>query len=1475
MGEIFTKNKFVVFTLLLIFIQLFISSAPAFPVGAFPHPQEITQPDGSVLIIRQHGDEWYNWMTTGDGFRIVKNNNGFFEYATQLKSGGIVSSGIRASNPNQRDASEKAFLSSIPKNMGVSRKEILKKRKEKYTSALKSSTMSTYYPSSGNPNLLLLLVNFSDTSPIYPQAKFDDFMNLSGYNGSGSFKDYYEEVSGGALSISTTVSNWITVPGNHDYYGPEANWSEFALHAIQAAAANGIDFSQFDNDGDGVVEGISIIHQGTGQEVTGNENDIWSHSYSFSSAGISTSERTFNGVIIDQYTIQPELRNVSAEINTIGVMCHEFGHNLGLPDFYDIDEATNGQYDGTGRWDIMAGGTYNGSPYGSSPAHHNPFSKADLGWVDVTVIDAPAPITLEPVLASTTILRVNSPIDNEYLLIENRQKTGFDSYIYSSGMIVYHADEDLINQRRPSNTINIDAHQGFYPIAANHTINDASCPFPGTANVTELTDTSDPAMTTWDGGGFNRSITNISHINGTISFDYMSFQDGSPLTFTAVATDEQSISLNWTPGSAAGLELPVLLAWNSSDAFGTPVEGTNYNAGDVIAGGGTVLYYGNAVQEFIHNNLNPASAYYYAIWSDKGTSYSQSLKSRATTKPAPVSSFPWLDDFETGLQNWGQELISGTTPWTTNNLYINEKPVSAYSGSVYASFFQESFTAKTTRLISPVFSLESGQIYTLKFRHLQPLWETEQDELKVLVRPLSTGIWEELAHYTGDVAQWTARNLQIPYSEPCEIAFEGTSNYGYGIGVDVVEVVNSTPCQVKPDVPVTNIMASNITKTSADLSWTRGNGDAILVVARKDAEIVDLPNSGTAYTADATFGIGDNIGNNSHILYNGTGTQVSVSGLEHTSDYYLQFYEYYQTDLCYQYNPASHTISTEPNIYDITFSVEDADSNPINNAMVVFEGDTLFTDATGEISSPVIHSTQFTHVDVSGNGFYGKSTRFIPSSMQTISLSLLPFTALAPASLTATEDYKNIDLKWEPVINENFENYQTYSTSINGWTFEDRDLTDTWGIQTITWPHEQEPLAFMVMDVYDEHILQMEYDITAWSGSKVLAAFAAQNIQSDDWLVSPLFKVKEGDYFSLVARSLATTDGTYFWGNEIIEVKIRPEGQTTWSSLSGGDFSVPVSWNRFEYDLSSYLGQNVEVAIQNKGTNTFMLLLDNLWVGPPLGALQTDPIPVIQAPGELRKTPRANSVTTARRPKANRVQNAESSPVFYSGNIEFAIFRDNIEIGRKKGFSNTSYSDLAPDLADYEYKVKAIYPYANMESEFSNAIWVETGYTMSFVVKDNIGSLLEGAVVTFNNESKTTDVNGVVTFTKTPQQNGMEYIVSALNFNDYQDTVDATSDKTIEVIMAVVNSSIKEKVNQEITLSPNPVKEKATIHHLPNGFFKATIFDLTGKQIQQKQIKGGDLAEWDFSDYSPGIYMMILQSETGQVHRLKIIKQRY
>lgn len=101
-----------------------------------------------------------------------------------------------------------------------------------------------------------------------------------------------------------------------------------------------LDLRDFDNDGDGILDGLAVIHQGTGQEASANANDIWSHSAIIYG-------QTFNGVSVRRYTIEPEC--LAKNISTIGVICHEFGHALGAPDFYDTDYASSGgEFCGTG-----------------------------------------------------------------------------------------------------------------------------------------------------------------------------------------------------------------------------------------------------------------------------------------------------------------------------------------------------------------------------------------------------------------------------------------------------------------------------------------------------------------------------------------------------------------------------------------------------------------------------------------------------------------------------------------------------------------------------------------------------------------------------------------------------------------------------------------------------------------------------------------------------------------------------------------------------------------------------------------------------------------------------------------------------------------------------------------------------------------------------------------------------------------------
>ena len=160
-------------------------------------------------------------------------------------------------------------------------------------------------------------------------------MNAENYNGTGSFRDYYLETSYKQLDIETTVVGWIQLPRSKALYGTE-DMTALIRDAL-SLLDDSIDIHQFDNDGDGELDGLSIIHQGMGQEVSGSTSDIWSHSSELL-------DMTYNGVRIKKYTIQPEILIDNAtyglQMTTVGVLCHEFGHNLGAPDYYDTDYET-------------------------------------------------------------------------------------------------------------------------------------------------------------------------------------------------------------------------------------------------------------------------------------------------------------------------------------------------------------------------------------------------------------------------------------------------------------------------------------------------------------------------------------------------------------------------------------------------------------------------------------------------------------------------------------------------------------------------------------------------------------------------------------------------------------------------------------------------------------------------------------------------------------------------------------------------------------------------------------------------------------------------------------------------------------------------------------------------------------------------------------------------------------------------------
>lgn len=124
-----------------------------------------------------------------------------------------------------------------------------------------------------------------------------------------------------------------------------------------------------------------------------------------------------------------------------------------------------------------------------------------------------------------------------------------------------------------------------------------------------------------------------------------------------------------------------------------------------------------------------------------------------------------------------------------------------------------------------------------------------------------------------------------------------------------VQITAQTLCDT-PSTQVSNIQFTDIQKKSVEISWDRGNGDGVLVLAKKKVSIYKNPVCGKDYTANQNFGQGDNLGSTHYVVYNGDGTSATIEGLEEMTEYNFAFYEYNASDHCYHIPPALATTET-------------------------------------------------------------------------------------------------------------------------------------------------------------------------------------------------------------------------------------------------------------------------------------------------------------------------------------------------------------------------------------------------------------------------------------------------------------------------------------------------------------------------------------------------------------------------------------
>lgn len=392
------------------YVAISLLSPICFEVGAvkaFPGLLTYEQPDGERIPIRMVGSRGNYSFCTPDGLPLKLNPDGYYVVA--------------------EDAS---FIEEE-----LSTESQMRERRRG------PGQVETSYPTLGEQRALVILVEFADNEFSMPDPHdfYHRMLNEEGFsdnNGTGSARDYFIANSQGKFIPSFDVYGPVKLSGNIAYYGKNNQWKEDSNPQEMTIEAcrlldDQIDFSQYDRDGDGVIDNVFVYYAGYGEHDGGGSNTIWPHSTKLSL--VYHQKFLFDGVELERYACSNELQSKmrSGKPDGIGTFCHEFGHVLGLPDLYSTSFIN---LETPGDWDLMDTGNYNNE--GNTPANLSAFERYALDWMEPIQLDY-GEYTLNAIGEANEAYMYVCPNPNEYFLFENRQQRGFDAYLPGHGMLVW------------------------------------------------------------------------------------------------------------------------------------------------------------------------------------------------------------------------------------------------------------------------------------------------------------------------------------------------------------------------------------------------------------------------------------------------------------------------------------------------------------------------------------------------------------------------------------------------------------------------------------------------------------------------------------------------------------------------------------------------------------------------------------------------------------------------------------------------------------------------------------------------------------------------------------------------------------------------------------------------------------------------------------------------------------------------------
>lgn len=376
------------------------------------------------------------------------------------------------------------------------------------------------------PRGLLILANFKDVRFREENGHdgFDSLANAMNYTwqgATGSAREYFRAQSGGQYVPVFDVIGPVELPGDMAFYGAndeeglDANSGDFVMDAVQAADTLGVDYTLYDHNKDGFIDFVYILYAGYSEADKHIPDAIWPHNWDMMSNffyGCTTQDTCYyhdendyllpqyDGLYLNDYACSACLRPDDTR-SGIGTFAHEFGHVLGLPDYYPPQGAGYNQALGStpGSWSIMGYACYTNN--GRTPCDYSAYDKYYLGWITPAIPQHGEETTLPAdgrtayMITRDGLIPPDGPetTDTVYY-IENRQYNGWDTYLPGHGMLVWRViyNKDNWLENMPNNGTSIgytlitaSGEDPYTTASLGKAREDA--PYPGSENVQSLT----------------------------------------------------------------------------------------------------------------------------------------------------------------------------------------------------------------------------------------------------------------------------------------------------------------------------------------------------------------------------------------------------------------------------------------------------------------------------------------------------------------------------------------------------------------------------------------------------------------------------------------------------------------------------------------------------------------------------------------------------------------------------------------------------------------------------------------------------------------------------------------------------------------------------------------------------------------------------------------------------------------------------